>query len=149
MLHKGLRIALRISLGFVALTAISGGAALLLGAEAQRFPLDWLHGTPFSDYTIPALLLAIVVGGSALLAVIALWVRPRLGAASGIAAGLILMGYIAIEALILKQVPPGPSAIEAFYFSLGLLNFSLSVALLKFQHTATKEQKAFHGQISQ
>jgi hypothetical protein len=28
----------------------------------------WLAGTPFSDYTIPGLLLAMVVGGSALLA---------------------------------------------------------------------------------
>ena len=139
MAHKGLRIALSISLGFVALTAISGGAALLLGAEAQRFPLDWLHGTPFADYTIPALLLAIAVGGSALLAVIALWVRPRFGAASGIAAGLFLMGYIAIEALILKQVPPGPSAIEKFYFTLGLLNSALSVALITFQYKNNKE----------
>jgi hypothetical protein len=60
------RIVVSVLTGFIALTAIGGGGALLVGVEQQRFPLDWLRGTPFKDYTIPAILLAVVVGGSAL-----------------------------------------------------------------------------------
>jgi hypothetical protein len=49
---------------FVALTALGGGIALATGLEADRFPLDWLRGTPFRNYVIPGLILAGVVGGA-------------------------------------------------------------------------------------
>lgn len=106
--------------GFIALTAIGGGIAMLIGLEDSRFPLEWLSGTPFPDYTIPALILAIVVGGSALLACISLvmGLRTRFGASIG--AGVIMMGYIVVEYLILQQEPPGPTAVEYLYFGLGL-----------------------------
>jgi hypothetical protein len=57
-----IRITIGLLTGFIALTAIGGGIALLIGIEGERFPLEWLQGTPFTDYTIPALLLALVVG---------------------------------------------------------------------------------------
>ena len=53
----------------IALSAIGGGIALLLGTYKDgvlieaggrgQFPLEWLQQTPFSNYTIPALILAI------------------------------------------------------------------------------------------
>jgi hypothetical protein len=39
---------------FIALSAIGGGIAMLVGAD--KSPVEWLRNTPFSDYTIPALL---------------------------------------------------------------------------------------------
>jgi hypothetical protein len=45
-----------------------GNLANLLGKAQSNLSVAWLAGTPFSDYTIPGLLLAMVVGGSALLA---------------------------------------------------------------------------------
>jgi hypothetical protein len=121
MIDRTRRLAVGLLAGLVALTSIGGGIAMLLGAEAGRFPLAWLSGTPFSDYTIPALLLVIVVGGSALAAsVFALRSHP-LARVAALLAGLILIGYIVGEVLLLKQEPPGPTWMEIFYFALGLL----------------------------
>jgi len=127
---KGLGVVIVLLSGFIALTAIGGGIALLVGAEAERFPPEWLVGTPFKDYTIPALLLAVVVGGSSLLACIASLFRHRLSAWAAMAAGLIMIGYISIEVLILNQLPPGPTVTEYVYFVLG---WALFLAGLRMQ----------------
>lgn len=121
MSNRPLRIALVLLTGFIALTAIGGGIALLVGLEDSRFPLDWLRGTPFPDYTIPALILAIGVGGSALVASILVLRRHRRRFLASVVAGVIMMGYIFVEALILQQDPPGPTSTEIVYFALGAL----------------------------
>lgn len=126
MSNRLLRIALALLTGFIALTAIGGGIALLVGLEDSRFPLDWLRGTPFPDYTIPAIILAIVVGGSALVACVLLLRRHHRRFLAAVVAGVIMMGYIAVEALILLQEPPGPTSIEIFYFALGALIVALA-----------------------
>ncbi|MBN1217707.1 MAG: hypothetical protein JXM69_02165 [Anaerolineae bacterium] len=138
MKHKGLRITIGLLTGFIALTAIGGGIALLTGLEADRFPLEWLQGTPFKDYTIPALLLAIVVGGSSLAACVTIFTNLKWGAFVSMLAGLIMGGYIVVEVLILKQVPPGPTPIEYMYFGLGLATFLLAVYiwLVEYRHLA-------------
>lgn len=125
MKYKWLRILIGVLTGFIALTAIGGGAALLTGMEGERFPLEWLQGSIFKDYTVPGLLLAVVVGGSALLACITIFRKLNAGILAAMAAGLSMMGFIIGEFLILKQVPPGPTPIELFYFGLGLVIFLL------------------------
>ena len=119
MKHKKTRITIGIIAGFIALTAIGGGIAILTGVDP--FPPEWLTGTPFPNYTIPALLLSVVVGGSTLVATIAIFMRGNKGIFATMVAGAIMMGYIIVEVLILQQVPPGPTGIEIFYFVLGLL----------------------------
>lgn len=126
MEYKGLRIAIGVITGFIALTAIGGGIALLSGAEGERFPLEWLQGTPFKDYTIPALLLSIAVGGSSLLACITIFKSLNIGILSSLMAGIIMVGFITVEVVILKQIPPGPTSIEKMYFTLGLSTFLLA-----------------------
>lgn len=49
------------------------------------------------------------------------------------AAGLLLRGYIAVEVLILKQTPPGPTYIEVMYALLALAIFALGVYLAVMQ----------------
>lgn len=127
MKHKKTRIMIGVIAGFIALTAIGGGIAILIGADP--FPAEWLAGTPFPDYTIPALLLSVVVGGSALMATILIFMRGAKGVLVAMAAGIIMMGYIMVEVLILKQAPPGPTPIEIMYFSLGLLLLGLGAYL--------------------
>ena len=119
MEYSIIRITIGILTGFIALTAIGGGVALLVGAEDERFPLAWLEGTPFKSYTIPALLLAVVVGGSALAACMTIFINFDLGLLAAVLSGLLLIGYITIEVMILKQIPPGPTVIEYLYFGLG------------------------------
>lgn len=127
MKHRAMRFVIAVLAGFVALTAIGGGIAMLVGAD--QFPAEWLRGTPFRDYTIPALLLAVVVGGSSLLSAVLLFTAPRLGLLTSMAAGVILTGYVFVEVLILRQVPPGPTAIEVIYLCLGLLIVGLAAHL--------------------
>ncbi len=125
ILAMGLRMLTGAISGFIAFTAVAGGLALLFGGEGRHIPLRWLKGTPFADYTIPALLLVIAVGGSALAASVMIFAGNKFGALTAMAAGLIMMGYITVEVFILKQVPPGPTAVEMFYFGLGLILFLL------------------------
>ena len=110
--------------GFVALTGIAGGIAVALGVD--EFPAEWLEGTPFPDYTVPGVLLAAVVGGSALIALIALLVRSSWAPALTVVAGAILMGWIVGEVLVLNQ-PGEPTWIEIAFFAIGLLMSAVGV----------------------
>lgn len=129
---------LKISTGFVALTAISGGIAILTGLD--EFPIAWLEGTPFTDYNVPAIILTGVVGGSSLLATIMLFVKEEIGIILSIAAALDLCGFVMVEIQILKQQPPGPTATEIFYLLLGATICILGVMLFikKKQHAANQ-----------
>ncbi len=119
MKFKVARIIPGILTAFVALTAMGGGVALLTGAEGDRFPLAWLEGTPFSSYTIPGLILTVIVGGSALIATVITFRGRQSGAQFMMACGLLLAGFVSVEALILKQIPRGPTGIEVAYFVIG------------------------------
>jgi hypothetical protein len=121
------RVVIGVLAAFVALTAIGGGMAMLVGAD--QFPLAWLRGTPFRDYTVPALVLAVVVGGSSLVAAVAVFAGRQVGALAAMAAGVLLAGYIIVEVLTLKQVPPGPTPTEGLYLGLGLAMCGLAAAL--------------------
>ena len=65
---SGIRHALGGLLAFGALNAFAGGYYGLSGAPGV--PVEWLEGSPFSDYTVPSLILFIVVGGSLLIAAV-------------------------------------------------------------------------------
>ena len=118
---------------FVALTSIPGGMALTAGLESGRIPLVWLAHSPFESYVVPGLLLSLLVGGSASLAVAKLYVGDRLSGFFAAAAGTILFIYILAEVLMLDQNPPGPTWIEWFYMMLGI---SLVLfGLLHYHHT--------------
>ncbi len=118
------RIALLALTGFSALTAIGGGTALVLGLD--RFPASWLLGTPFRSYVVPGLILAFVVGGSALVAFVLWWRSGRAAAWASVLAGSIMMGWIAGEVLMLKQ-PVAPTPIEVTYFAIGALTLALGL----------------------
>src|SRR5271157_1831394 len=60
---NAIRIVLVVVDAVVGLTAIGGGIALAAGLEGERYPVEWLTGTPFSSYLIPGLILSVAVGG--------------------------------------------------------------------------------------
>ena len=124
---KAVRILITTIAAFIALTAIGGGIAMLIGAD--KFPLEWLRDTPFKDYTIPALILTLVVGGSSLLAAISVAFHRKIGTYATIVAGIIIAGFITVEVLLLEQDPPGPTAIEDLYFFFGSLLLVLGISL--------------------
>lgn len=109
----------------VALSAIGGGIAMLLGAD--KFPVEWLRNTPFNDYTVPALMLAIVVGGSSLIAAVTVFTGREVGVPASIVAGLIMVGWIVVEVVTINA--PKVSWIEGVYLVVGLAVFGLATYL--------------------
>src|SRR5687767_3141982 len=101
--RRAVRVALVVVDGFVAVTAIEGGIALLSGLETARFPHELLRRTPFRSYVAPDLILSAGVGGSALVAAAATLRRPDTGAVASMVAGVVMMGWIGGEILLLKQ----------------------------------------------
>ena len=94
--HGGSRRAL-IVLDVVAGVASLIGATMALTGWPYRAPESWLAGTPFSDYTVPGLILGVVVGGSALVAAWATIRSAAAGAVASLIAGGAMMGWLVGE----------------------------------------------------
>jgi hypothetical protein len=96
------RYPLGVLLAFGALNALAGGYYGLAGAEGV--PTEWLEGSPFRTYTIPSVLLLVVVGGSLLLAALAVWARWRSGRLLAMGASIIVLGWIVVQLSIIGHV---------------------------------------------
>jgi hypothetical protein len=125
MKHEVIRMALLVITAIIATSAIAGGVALLRGVVfGYKLPLAWLAGTPFSDYTIPGLALAIVVGGSALIAAATIFIHREWAVLVSVLAGLVMVGYLLVEIVSIDSQLgndlPTSLAVQLFYFVLGL-----------------------------
>jgi hypothetical protein len=98
----GTRYTLGGLLAFGALNAFAGGYYGMSGAE--DVPREWLEGSPFEDYFIPGLVLFVVVGGSLLAAAIFVFVGLHLARLVAIAAGVVVLGWLVVETLIIGYV---------------------------------------------
>jgi len=107
----------------VGLTAVTGGVALAIGAIT--FPVEWLQGTPFSDYMIPGLMLAIVVGGSSLFAAAMILARREVGVFVSALAGVSMAAYQIIYRAQVEHL----DWFYAVYFVLGVAIFGLAADL--------------------
>ena len=96
------RYSLAAVLTFGALNAFAGGYYGMAGAE--NVPREWLEGSPFDDYFIPSLVLFIVVGGSFLAAAVAVFAGLRAARLAALAAGAVVLGWLAAETLIIGYV---------------------------------------------
>jgi hypothetical protein len=104
---------------FLGLTAVAGGIALLVGWI--NVPLSLLAGSPFSDYTMPALLLTAAVGGTALLAAWLVHLRISLGIpVSSIAGGAIII-FEFVEWNVI-----GFAWLQAVYMGIGVVILGLA-----------------------
>jgi hypothetical protein len=87
----------------VAVNALAGAAYGLAGAPA--IPRSWLGGSPFHDYVVPSLFLAIAVGGTQLVAAAALVRSPaRRGAVASLVASGALAAWILAQVAIIGPV---------------------------------------------
>jgi hypothetical protein len=122
--EKGVRIAVVVVNLFEAASAVVGAVGLVVGF--MDIPLSTLSGTPFADFTVPALLLGVVVGGSALAAAVITAFGPRpFGALATAVAGCMTVGYLTVEiALIGLGAWP-----QVVWFLVGLLMLGLAALL--------------------
>ena len=138
MNHKLVRIVLVALETFVGLGAVAGGIALLTGVFAQGIPVAWLQGTPFSDYTVPGLALAILVGGGMLLAAATVFIRHEWAVLVSAVVGIFMVGFEVVEAASVDgKIGDGltlVAGLQAFYFVLGLAIFGLAAYLWRAEY---------------
>jgi hypothetical protein len=105
-MDKKEKLVLRLNL-FNAVSAIGGGIALITGAINQP---SWLNHMGFKSLYFPGVILLAIVGGSALLAVLATYKRITLANLLNVLAGLVMIFWIVVEIC----------SIRAFHFLQGI-----------------------------
>jgi hypothetical protein len=108
---------------FAAVSAIGGGIAVMSGAskpgpDLAAGPFSWL----ISDYFVAGELLLVVVGGTALTGLVALLFSRTAGAGFTAAAGLVMMGWISGEVVLV-----GAHWLQIVYFVTGLVMVTLAM----------------------
>lgn len=84
------------------MNAFGGGYYGLAGAKG--IPTEWLEGSVFRDYFIPSLVLLVVVGGSFLVAALAVFARWRRAALLAAGAAAVVIGWLAVQVSIIGYV---------------------------------------------
>jgi hypothetical protein len=110
-------------LAFGAVNAFAGGVYGLAGAEGV--PREWLEGSPFRDYSIPSLILFVVVGGCLLWAAIAVFANHHTASTLALVSGVVVLGWIAVQVALIgyvswMQPATALSAIVVVLLALGL-----------------------------
>jgi hypothetical protein len=103
---------------FLGLGAMAGGAALMVAPDGHLLGMTTrlLAGSPFHSYLVPGIVLFTLIGvGPVLAAATTLW-RLRIAPQAAVAVGVLLIGWIAVEMVVLA----GPGSLAwAFYLVLG------------------------------
>ena len=120
-MNRGMRRAVLLDLNlFLGVTAVAGGVALLTGWI--KMPLSSLAGSPFSDYTVPAILLVGAVGGTALLAAWLVHLKLSVGVPASVVAGAAIMVYEIVEWSVI-----GFAWLQAAYMAIGVLIIGVAI----------------------
>jgi hypothetical protein len=98
----GVRRLLSLLLLILALNAFGGGIYGMAGAASV--PVSWLRHTPFSSYFLPGLILFAVIGLTALRAAVCLFRGSPRGRHHAILAGLLTLGWIFVQLLLIGYV---------------------------------------------
>jgi hypothetical protein len=100
--EKLVRYTLSILLLFLAINAFAGGYYGLAGAK--NVPTEWLKGSPFQNYFVPSLILFVCVGGSALIAAIAVLMQHQMARKAAFTCGAIVLVWLAVQVAIIGYV---------------------------------------------
>lgn len=104
----------------IAVNAMGGAWYGLRGAPAV--PLEWLRGTPFTDYRMPSVALGVGVGGTCALAAVTAWRGRRRAPATAILAGGVLSAWIVARVATIglrSPLQPAMAAAGAVLIGLG------------------------------
>ena len=129
MTHRRLRFVTFWSLVVVtifnALSAIGGGVAMLI-TDGLGMPSSLLTRGPFDSFTVPAIILILVVGGTQALAAGMLLARRDSALLWTSVAGFGMLIWIFAETALIN----GISWLQVLYFATGMLQLVLVLALL-------------------
>lgn len=119
--------ALIAALVFQGLSGIGGGIGLVLdpSGEAVGLPIAWLEGSPFADYLIPGVVLFTVLGVPPLIIAYGLWTGRRWSCTAGLAVGLALLVWLAVEIAVIGYQPTPP--LQVVYGIVGIMIVALAL----------------------
>lgn len=109
-----IRKLLMFALFFVFISAVAGAIGLIGGGI--NIPLSLIEDSVFGSYFIPGLILGFVVGGTSLLALIAVLKKNRFAADLSVVAGFGLIIWIFVEMYIIRASHWS----HALYFASGM-----------------------------
>ncbi|MDN4596796.1 hypothetical protein [Leifsonia virtsii] len=125
-MKRWIRITLTVLTGAVGLTAVAGGLALLVAALTSTNgggvtpDRSYLGGSPFTSYIVPGLVLAVVVGGTHILAAVLTGRGSQAGPFAAAVAGFGLLIWIFVQMMFIPFSP-----LQAIYFLAGLAELGL------------------------
>ena len=111
---------LMVGLLFQGLSGILGGVGLVSDptGASLRIPLEWLEGSPFSDYLIPGLVLLLVLGVLPLVVLYGLWTRRAWAWPAAVFVSGALVAWICVEVMFIGYHTEPP--LQLLYGSLGV-----------------------------
>lgn len=96
---RAVRLVLCALLVVEGLTALLGGVQLVIDPSGRRvgLALEWLQGSPFTDYLWPGLVLGSLLGVLPLVAVYGVFLNQRWGWSLGFLVGVALMIWLTVQ----------------------------------------------------
>ncbi|WP_295124208.1 hypothetical protein [uncultured Leifsonia sp.] len=140
-MKRWIRIVLTVLTALVGITAIAGGVALIIGAATSSSvggavpDRSYLGGSPFTSFIVPGLVLAVIVGGTHLLASLLVGRGSPSGAFATAVAGFGLLIWIFVQMMFIPF-----SVLQAIYFAAGLAELGfvlLGLGLLRRDRAVT------------
>ncbi|MBX7108165.1 MAG: hypothetical protein K1X61_05900 [Chitinophagales bacterium] len=118
---------LNLLLGFVAMSATFSGLLLIIHPDGSTLNLSTslLSGTPFNDFSIPGLILSVVVGGTHLAAIVQNMKHATSRYNWSMAAGIVLAGWIIVQLLLIGET----HWLQLLYLVIGALTIFASYQL--------------------
>ena len=116
-----------IMISFIAIIAALSGIMMVTRPDGTllNIPLILLVKTPFSDFLIPGLLLAIIVGGTNLIATYKNLIHSPARYDWAMAGGIIICGWILIQMILIQTV----HWLHILYLGIGFLTILLAFQL--------------------
>jgi len=118
--------ALIVALGLQGLGALAGGYALVSDPSGAKLgiPVEWLHGSPFSNYMVPGVVLLVLLGIGPLVVTYGLWAGRSWSPAAALVVGIALLVWLGVEIAVIgyKAEPP----LQLVYGILGVVIVALS-----------------------
>ena len=90
----------------IAVFALWGGVALLVGAWEFVLPSSWLAPLGLSSWALPGIALIVLIGGSMTVAAVTSWIGYRHASAVSILAGVVLLGWVVSQFVLFGLIAP-------------------------------------------
>jgi hypothetical protein len=90
----------------IALLAVWGGIELASGAADFQLPTEWIAPLGLHSWLLPGIALIVLIGGSMAVAAVTSWLAIPHAAATSVAAGVILVGWLAFQLVLFGLQAP-------------------------------------------